>query len=99
MPGRDGTGPMGAGEMTGRGLGVCAGANTSVYGAGRGCGFARGRGAGRGFSNRRFGNSQDLAMQGMGANDMGVLKTEKEMLLKRVELIDKQLDGVLKETK
>ena len=27
MPRRDGTGPMGAGSMTGKGLGVCIGAN------------------------------------------------------------------------
>ncbi|NLY09691.1 MAG: DUF5320 domain-containing protein, partial [Tissierellia bacterium] len=27
MPRRDGTGPMGAGSMTGRGFGLCTGAN------------------------------------------------------------------------
>lgn len=34
MPGGNGTGPMGAGPMTGRGLGRCAG-----FGRGRGTGF------------------------------------------------------------
>jgi hypothetical protein len=42
MPGRDGTGPMGQGPLTGRGLGPC----------GRGLAFRRG--FGRGFGWRRF---------------------------------------------
>ena len=33
MPGRDGTGPMGAGPMTGRGFEICTGANAVRYGA------------------------------------------------------------------
>jgi len=49
MPGQDGTGPLGQGPLTGRGLGPC----------GRGLGFRRGfgRGAGRGlgFRARAFG--------------------------------------------
>ncbi|WP_372998053.1 DUF5320 domain-containing protein [Lutispora sp.] len=39
MPGRDGTGPLGMGTLTGRGAGLCSG----VY-AGYGMGFGRGRG-------------------------------------------------------
>lgn len=37
MPGRDGTGPVGQGRLTGRGLGPC------------GCGFRRGFGRGFGY--------------------------------------------------
>lgn len=53
MPGRDGTGPMGMGTMTGRGAGYCAGfAGPSfmnrVFGRGF---FGRGRGGGRGWRN------------------------------------------------
>jgi hypothetical protein len=50
MPGRDGTGPVGAGAMTGRGLGVCAGGAPGC-GAGRVMGLGRrgGRGYGREF--------------------------------------------------
>jgi len=33
MPRRNGTGPMGAGSMTGRGLGLCTGASVVKYGA------------------------------------------------------------------
>jgi hypothetical protein len=42
MPGGDGTGPLGYGPLTGRGLGPC----------GRGLAFRRG--FGRGFGRRRF---------------------------------------------
>ncbi len=35
MPGRDGTGPLGQGSMTGRGQGLCGGARAGVrYGTG-----------------------------------------------------------------
>ena len=54
MPGRDGTGPMGMGPMTGRGAGVCSGyAQAGNYRQGRGAGaawawYGMGRGMGRG---------------------------------------------------
>ena len=41
MPRRDGTGPMGQGSLTGRGLGNCVGARP-YYGAGCGRGFGQG---------------------------------------------------------
>lgn len=58
LPRRDGTGPMGAGSMTGRSLGICTGANAVRYGAllgielgtGLACRRAFGRGVGRGFA-------------------------------------------------
>ena len=58
MPGGDRTGPMGAGAMTGRGAGFCAGYNTPGYmnpGAGRGAGFGRGGGGFGGIPSRRGG--------------------------------------------
>jgi len=58
MPGRDGTGPMGAGAGTGRGMGGCGGTPVNgqypVYGSGcqrrAGRGGMQGRGFGRGFA-------------------------------------------------
>ena len=51
MPGKDGTGPIGAGSQTGRGLGICS--ETVKYGSGMGMGLGLGlacrRGFGRGF--------------------------------------------------
>ena len=54
MPGRDGTGPMGLGAMTGRGAGYCGGRGAAQgVGRGLGRGFRGGRGAGRGGHGRR----------------------------------------------
>mgnify|MGYP005625393287 CR=1 FL=1 len=54
MPNGDRTGPEGAGPMTGRGAGYCAGYSVPGYanpvgGYGRGWGRGRGRGSGRGW--------------------------------------------------
>jgi len=55
MPGKDGTGPLGRGALSGRGLGICkeADASREVYGSGygndRGLGLGAGRGAGNGI--------------------------------------------------
>jgi len=52
MPRGDGTGPMGAGPMTGRAAGYCAGYDVPGYmnpAGGRGMGMRRGHGFGRGF--------------------------------------------------
>ena len=60
MPGGDRTGPWGAGPMTGRGAGFCAGYDVPGYmnpayggGFGRGRGGGFGRGWGRGFGRGR----------------------------------------------
>ncbi|KPJ53556.1 hypothetical protein AMJ39_04070 [candidate division TA06 bacterium DG_24] len=57
MPGLDRTGPMGAGPMTGRGLGLCTGGRgyygrTPRFGVGRG-GFPWGGGRGRAWGGGR----------------------------------------------
>ncbi len=64
MPGGDRTGPMGAGPMTGRGAGICAGYDVPGdmnpafgrgFGGGRGRGFGRGfRGGGRGWRHQYY---------------------------------------------
>jgi hypothetical protein len=51
MPKGDRTGPAGAGPMTGRGTGFCAGFNTVGFQTAGG-GFGRGCGRGFGFRNR-----------------------------------------------
>ena len=58
MPGGDRTGPMGAGPMTGRAAGYCAGYSMPGYagpgygrGLGLGLGWGRGWGRGRGWRN------------------------------------------------
>jgi len=77
MPGGDRTGPMGAGPMTGRGAGYCAGYNMPGYmnpvwgnnyarGGGFGRGFGRGFGMGYG-RGRGFGRGYGMG-QGAGWN-------------------------------
>ena len=79
MPGYDGTGPLGQGPMTGRGLGPC----------GRGLVFRRGfgRGYGRGFG---FRNQITLTKE----EEKKILKAElEEMDLEKKE-IEKRLKEI-----
>ena len=92
MPRRDGTGPMGAGSMTGRGLGLCTGTNAVKYGAGLGMGLGLGlacrRGFGRGFG-RGFAFNQTSSK-----TQKELLNEQKTMLQDRIEAIDKQLENL-----
>jgi len=92
MPGRDGTGPMGAGSMTGRGLGLCAGGAVG-YGTGRGpglgLGWRRGLGCGRGFG-RQFAPAQwpdDVSQKDL-------LAQQKRALEDRLEVVNRQLESM-----
>ncbi len=86
MPRRDGTGPMGTGSMTGRGLGICTGADAVKYGAGlgMGLGLACRRGFGRGFA----------VNQNSSKTQKELLNEQKTMLQDRLEVIDKQLENL-----
>ena len=92
MPRRDGTGPMGAGPMTGRGLGLCTGANAVKYGAGLGLGLGLGlacrRGFGRGFG-RGFAVNQNSSK-----TQKELLQEQKDLLKNRLDVIDKQLENL-----
>jgi len=66
MPGLDGTGPMGQGSGTGRGLGKCDPANdtkniNTQRPMGLGLGRGMGRGCGRGFGVRGFRRNWNIA--------------------------------------
>ncbi|HBG49413.1 MAG TPA: hypothetical protein DDW90_07930 [Cyanobacteria bacterium UBA9971] len=71
MPRRDGTGPMGMGQMTGKRMGVCAGIRT-----GQGCGNGRGMGNGRGF-NAQF-RANNLAP--LQQDEVSLLKNQAAIL-------------------
>ena len=94
MPGRDGTGPMGRGSMTGRGLGLCGGANADRFGAGfgqglgLGCRGSRGRGFGRGLG-------RNLTVdQAEAKTYKELLREQKDLLQSRIKLIDEQLGNM-----
>ncbi len=91
MPRRDGTGPMGMGSMTGRGLGACAGVNAPVYGGGfrRGCGRGFGQGFGRGLgprTNLNYNYNQPAPKE--------VLQAQKEQLKAALDAIEIQIEGL-----
>ncbi|HZK20921.1 MAG TPA: DUF5320 domain-containing protein [Oscillospiraceae bacterium] len=89
MPGRDGTGPMGLGALTGRGLGFCKGSNAIKYGVGLGMGLGLGyacrRGFGRGFGRGFF------ARQTSTEEQKELLKEQKNALQEQLKAINEQL--------
>lgn len=92
MPGRDGTGPMGGGPMTGRGLGVCLGTaaagGAAYFGVRSLCRCGRGLGLGRGFGR---GFSANAAFTG---SEKDVLTSERDALKERLDVIDKKLESL-----
>ncbi len=86
MPGRDGTGPIGTGSMTGGGFGNCAGAKAS-QGYGRGMGSGYGKGNGRDF-NAQFRTSN---------NNLAPLQQDELTLLKNQAAVVKTHLGEIKE--
>ncbi|MDD2600832.1 MAG: DUF5320 domain-containing protein [Kiritimatiellae bacterium] len=98
MPRGDRTGPAGAGAMSGRGAGFCAGNDGPGFmsgafgmgmrgGAGRGRGFF-GMGGGRGNRRGNFG-----AGRGYGAAEAPVLN-EKDVLANRAKALERELGAV-----
>ncbi len=90
MPGRNGTGPMGAGAMTGRGLGLCSGAGNLARGArlGLGLGMACRRGFGRGF--RMFSADEEMTAN----HRKELLQLQKNTLKNRLADLDRQLESL-----
>ena len=98
MPGFDGTGPMGAGSMTGRGLGNCNPAGSRMRpgtGRGMGLGFRRGFGSGMG---RGFGRGMNFnpnynmpAYQMNSSDELNMLKAEAEALKQDMESINMRI--------
>lgn len=83
MPRRDGTGPMGQGPKTGRGMGSCANVESPVFGYGRGLGLGKGLGIGcRRF--RFFANTTSLSKDD--------LLFRKQMLKQELDTIDRALN-------
>lgn len=82
MPGRDTTGPMGAGAASGRGLGQCLSS-----GLGLGGGLGRGQGFGRGFKN--FTNNRMITPL-----TKEQLLIHKSILQSRINQIDKTLENM-----
>ncbi len=100
MPGRNRTGPLGQGAMSGRGLGDCRGTAATderpAFGRGRGTGggggMGRGQGRGRGQGmGRGFGRGlgAQIADDGPAGRTQAELEREIEELKIRLEAVEK----------
>jgi hypothetical protein len=79
---------MDAGTMTGRGLGLCTGANAVKYGAGLGMGLGLGLACRRGFG-------RDSAInQTSSKTQKELLNKQKAMLQDRLQVIEKQMENL-----
>ena len=97
MPGRDGTGPMGRGVMTGRGLGFCNAVN-AINAVNLGFGFGRGRGFGLGLGRgQKFGLGCGRGFRGNSSFYNVGLKTQKELLTDQKGLLQSRLDVISKQ--
>mgnify|MGYP001767506792 CR=1 FL=1 len=96
MPRKDGTGPTGAGPMTGRGAGPCGG-GAAGGGLGRGFGRGRGGGFGRGFGTGPGGGARLRLRRGLGASNApvdvapGAAPTDEAALRERLEALKQEV--------
>lgn len=110
MPRGDRTGPMGAGPMTGRAAGYCAGYSAPGFmspGAGQGWGRGRGRGFGMGMGWGR-GSGYPFAAYSFPApygapaapqNEVDLLKSQAKYLQESLESINERIAGLEAEKK
>ncbi len=105
MPRGDGTGPMGMGSMTGRGVGNCVGYASSEF-VNRGVGFGRGMGAGRGHKrmfcqtgipgclrsgyNTGLSNGQTIDEKALLKNQEGFFEKQLQKVKERLKDFDEQ---------
>lgn len=91
MPGRDKTGPVGQGLMTGKGMGPCG----SGMGGGAGAGFGNGlgMGSGRGVGCRGGFRKGSMGVASGVQTETDYLEEQKEWLKKRIEEIDRRLEN------
>lgn len=88
MPGRDRSGPMGGGPISGRGLGHCSGTGAVQFGAGFGTGRGRRRGFGGCFGRGLAVNRPDAKPQ------RELLEEQREALQNQLEALDEQLENL-----
>lgn len=99
MPGRDRTGPMGAGPRTGRGMGYCGSATPNPgAGFGGGFGFGRGRGGmGRGWRNRFFATGAPGWVPPTPEQEVADLKAQAELMKGQLDAIQKRIEELTSE--
>ena len=99
MPGGDGTGPLGMGARTGRGMGFCNGYNNPGFtGRGFGRGFRRGFGRGLGLRRAQVYSqvvqpTKDEERKAL-EDDIKELDQEKKVLEQQIESIKKRIEEI-----
>ncbi len=104
MPALDGTGPLGRGSMTGRGMGRCAGYAPGQWrwpsGRGSGRGFFCGRSRGRGWRNQFYATGLTGWQRGYGPmpapGPVPTREQEIEALKRQSEFFERSLEEVRK---
>ncbi len=97
MPGRDRTGPQGAGPRTGRGMGYCSGydqpgaINSPAVLRGGGLGFGR-RGAGRGWRHRFYATGIPGWVTPTPEQEAADLKAQADLLKTQLDAIQKRIE-------
>lgn len=96
MPGRDRTGPQGAGPRTGRGMGYCGSNDQSEFvnpapGQRSGFGFGR-RGAGRGWRHRFYATGIPGWVPTTPEQETADLKAQADLLKTQLDAIQKRID-------
>lgn len=109
MPGRDGTGPMGMGPMTGRQAGYCNDAaapgyaNQLRYAGSFGCGFGRGCGHRNMYRITglpgwaRYGYTENTTANTEAFNEKAFLRNQAELLENQLQQVKKQLSSLNEE--
>lgn len=99
MPGFNGTGPLGQGAVTGRGMGRCTGAVPADAVPARGFGLGMGRGFGRG-RGRGFGPVPMSAWHGYArpateqVDEKTILENQIKGLQNQLEMLNKRLNEI-----
>lgn len=93
MPARDGTGPMGAGPLTGRGMGPCGGGRAFGFGRGAGRGMGCGFGFGRGLNAADYSAPQPYTQD----EEAGLLSRQIEALQNTLQSLQQRLNALKKE--
>ena len=96
MPGRDRTGPLGAGPRTGRGMGYCSGYDLPGYASQTTGVYSRlglgGRGAGRGWRNRFYATGIPGWVAPSPEQETTGLKAQADSLKAQLEAIQKRIE-------
>jgi len=89
MPFKDTTGPAGAGPMTGRGMGLCAGSPGNFAG-----GFRRGAGMGYGGGFRRGNRSGGFRRFWTKTDETNTLSEEEKFLKEELKAVQEEIKNL-----